>query len=40
MTVTGPVPSDRLGFTLGHEHVVLDLTRDVAGKMSPLRCSG
>jgi phosphotriesterase-related protein len=36
MTVTGPVPSDRLGFTLVHEHVFLDLTRDVAGKMSLL----
>lgn len=36
MTVTGPVPSDRLGLTLMHEHVFLDLTRDVAGKMSLL----
>lgn len=36
MTVTGPVPADRLGFTLAHEHVFLDLTRDVAGKMSLL----
>ena len=36
MTVTGPVAADRLGFTLMHEHVFLDLTRDVAGKMSLL----
>jgi len=36
MTVTGPVPADRLGFTLMHEHIFLDLTRDVAGKMSLL----
>ncbi len=36
MTVTGPIPSDRLGFTLVHEHVFLDLTRDVSGKMSLL----
>jgi len=35
-TVTGPIPSDRLGFTLVHEHVFLDLTRDVSGKMSLL----
>jgi phosphotriesterase-related protein len=32
MTVTGPVPADRLGLTLVHEHVFLDLTRDVAGR--------
>jgi phosphotriesterase-related protein len=36
MTVTGPVPADRLGLTLMHEHIFLDLTRDVAGKMSLL----
>ena len=28
MTVTGPIQSDQLGFTLIHEHVYLDLTRD------------
>ncbi len=28
MTVTGPVKSDQLGFTLIHEHVYLDLMRD------------
>jgi phosphotriesterase-related protein len=36
MTVTGPVPADRLGPTLVHEHVFLDLTRDVAGRNSLL----
>lgn len=36
MTVTGPVPADRLGLTLPHEHVFLDLTRDVAGRNSLL----
>lgn len=36
MTVTGPVPADRLGPTLMHEHVFLDLTRDVAGRNSLL----
>ncbi len=28
MTVTGPVAADRLGFTLMHEHLLLDLTKD------------
>jgi phosphotriesterase-related protein len=28
MTVSGPVPADRLGFTLIHEHLLLDLMRD------------
>ena len=28
MTVTGPIPSDSLGFTLIHEHLFLDLMRD------------
>ena len=28
MTVGGPVPADRLGFTLIHEHLLLDLMRD------------
>ena len=28
MTVTGPIPGDRLGFTLIHEHIYLDLMRD------------
>jgi phosphotriesterase-related protein len=36
MTVTGPVPADALGPTLMHEHVFLDLTRDVAGRNSLL----
>ena len=36
MTVTGPVPADRLGPALVHEHVFLDLTRDVAGRNSLL----
>jgi phosphotriesterase-related protein len=36
MTVTGPVPADRLGFTLMHEHIFLDLTRDIAGRNSLL----
>ena len=29
MTVTGPVPANELGFTLIHEHIYLDLMRDV-----------
>ena len=29
MTVTGPIAADRLGFTLIHEHIFLDLMRDV-----------
>ncbi len=28
MTVTGPVPADQLGFTLMHEHLLLDLLKD------------
>ena len=28
MTVTGPISSDELGFTLVHEHIFLDLMRD------------
>ena len=28
MTVTGPISSDKLGFTLAHEHIYLDLMRD------------
>ena len=28
MTVTGPISSDELGFTLPHEHIYLDLMRD------------
>ena len=28
MTVTGPISADRLGFTLVHEHIFLDLMRD------------
>ena len=28
MTVTGPVAADALGFTLIHEHLLLDLMRD------------
>ena len=28
MTVTGPISSDQLGFTLAHEHIYLDLMRD------------
>ena len=36
MTVTGPLPSDQLGFTLIHEHVFLDLTRDLFGRNSML----
>ena len=32
MTVTGPIPSDELGITSIHEHLFLDLTRDVAGR--------
>ena len=28
MTVTGPIPSDQLGFTLVHEHIYLDLRKD------------
>ena len=35
-TVTGPMPADRFGFTLVHEHVFLDLTRDVAGRTGAL----
>ena len=31
MSVTGPVSSDELGLTLMHEHLYLDLTRDVPG---------
>ena len=31
MTVTGPISSDKLGVTLMHEHVYLDLTRDSLG---------
>ena len=31
MTVTGPISSDQLGFTLMHEHLYLDLFRDVWG---------
>ncbi len=36
MTVTGPVSPAELGFTLIHEHIFLDLTRDVAGRNSLL----
>ena len=36
MTVTGPIPSDRLGLTLTHEHLFVDLTRDIAGRSSLL----
>ncbi len=32
MTVTGPISSDRLGTTLMHEHLFLDLTRGGAGR--------
>lgn len=32
MTVRGPVPAERLGFTLMHEHIFLDLSRDVFGR--------
>ncbi len=28
MTVTGPISSDRLGFTLVHEHIYVDLRKD------------
>ena len=28
MTVTGPLPADQLGFTLVHEHILLELLRD------------
>ena len=31
MTVTGPINSDQLGFTLVHEHLFLDATRESAG---------
>ena len=31
MTVRGPISSDELGFTLIHEHLFLDLTRDTRG---------
>lgn len=30
MTVTGPVPGEQLGYTLMHEHLFIDLTRDVS----------
>ena len=36
MTVTGPVAARDLGFTLVHEHIFLDLTRDVSGRNSLL----
>ncbi len=36
MTVTGPVAARDLGFTLIHEHIFLDLTRDVLGRNSLL----
>jgi phosphotriesterase-related protein len=36
MTVTGPVAARDLGFTLVHEHIFLDLTRDVSGGNSLL----
>ena len=36
MTVTGPVSPEQLGLTLMHEHVYLDLTRDIAGRESML----
>ena len=36
MTVTGPVAARDLGFTLVHEHIFLDLTRDVLGRNSLL----
>ncbi len=36
MTVTGPVSADVLGFTLIHEHVYLDLSRDLPGLGSML----
>jgi phosphotriesterase-related protein len=29
MTVTGPIPADDLGLTLPHEHLLIDLTRQV-----------
>ena len=35
MTVTGPVAARDLGFTLMHEHIFLDLTRDVLGTEQP-----
>ena len=28
MTVTGPISADQLGYTLMHEHLFLDLTKD------------
>ena len=34
MTVTGPVAARDLGFTLMHEHIFLDLTRDALGRNS------
>ena len=36
MSVTGPVSSDQLGFTLMHEHIFLDLTRDQPGRNAML----
>jgi phosphotriesterase-related protein len=36
VTVTGPVAARDLGFTLIHEHIFLDLTRDVLGRNSLL----
>jgi phosphotriesterase-related protein len=36
MTVTGPVAARDLGFTLIHEHIFLDLTRDALGRNSLL----
>jgi phosphotriesterase-related protein len=36
MTVTGPIRSDEIGFTLMHEHIFLDITRDIPGRNSLL----
>jgi phosphotriesterase-related protein len=36
MTVSGPTEARDLGFTLVHEHIFLDLTRDVLGRNSLL----
>ena len=36
MSVTGPISSDQLGFTLMHEHIFLDLTRDTPGRNAML----
>lgn len=36
MTVNGPVSSDQLGFTLPHEHIFLDLSRDFWGRNAML----